>query len=35
MPAFQQKLKALKSPKSKFNLKISNILLTYRKMLHP
>ncbi|XP_062539129.1 uncharacterized protein K02A2.6-like [Armigeres subalbatus] len=32
---FKQKLKALKCPKSDFNMEISNILLTYRKMLHP
>lgn len=32
---FKQKLKALKCPKSEFNLELSNILLTYRKMLHP
>nr|XP_029724092.1 uncharacterized protein K02A2.6-like [Aedes albopictus] len=32
---FKQKLKALKCPKSEFNLESSNILLTYRKMLHP
>nr|XP_029717335.1 uncharacterized protein K02A2.6-like [Aedes albopictus] len=31
---FKQKLKALKCPKSEFNLELSNILLTYRKMLH-
>ncbi|XP_055543422.1 uncharacterized protein LOC129728972 [Wyeomyia smithii] len=32
---FKQKLKALKCPTSQFNLEIGNILLTYRKMLHP
>ncbi|XP_062538906.1 uncharacterized protein K02A2.6-like [Armigeres subalbatus] len=32
---FKQKLKAMKCPKSEFNMEISNILLTYRKMLHP
>ncbi|XP_055585283.1 uncharacterized protein K02A2.6-like [Uranotaenia lowii] len=32
---FKQKLKALKCSKSQLNLELSNILLTYRKMLHP
>ncbi|XP_055613887.1 uncharacterized protein K02A2.6-like [Uranotaenia lowii] len=32
---FKQKLKALKCPRSKINLELANILLTYRKMLHP
>ncbi|XP_058816755.1 uncharacterized protein K02A2.6-like [Topomyia yanbarensis] len=32
---FKQKLKALKCTKSQLNLELSNILLTYRKMLHP
>ncbi|XP_055590350.1 uncharacterized protein K02A2.6-like [Uranotaenia lowii] len=32
---FKQKLKALKCPKSKLNLELANILLTYRKMIHP
>ncbi|XP_058840747.1 uncharacterized protein K02A2.6-like [Topomyia yanbarensis] len=32
---FKQKLKALKCSKSMINAELSNILLTYRKMLHP
>lgn len=32
---FKQKLKALKCSKSQINLELSNILLTYRKMIHP
>ncbi|XP_065091617.1 uncharacterized protein K02A2.6-like [Ochlerotatus camptorhynchus] len=32
---FKQKLKALKCSKSQLNLELSNILLTYRKMIHP
>ncbi|XP_065094201.1 uncharacterized protein K02A2.6-like [Ochlerotatus camptorhynchus] len=32
---FKQKLKALKCSKSQLNLELSNILLTYRKIIHP
>lgn len=32
---FKQKLKALHCPKSKLDVELANILMTYRKMIHP
>ncbi|XP_055526941.1 uncharacterized protein K02A2.6-like [Wyeomyia smithii] len=32
---FKQKLKAIRCPKSKLDVEIANILMTYRKMIHP
>ncbi|XP_053698838.1 uncharacterized protein K02A2.6-like [Sabethes cyaneus] len=32
---FKQKLKAIRCPKSKLDIELANILMTYRKMIHP